>query len=257
MDIVRTIAAALGRFVTRIWRYWMADISKRQSFGGKAASIGIGLLVFCCICSTGIGVVRGTGQAVGILATNTPKPKPTLTPVPTNTPVPTIAPSATIAPTPTIGPSPTPEPTATPEPPTEIPTLASQVRTAVNAVLSKSNRKVERITTAVADPDQKHPQIFIRWTINDNLSEGLIKSGARHDAVNILKAIADLSVDYSAIVIEGTFPLVDKLGNSTETVVVHASYPKATIDKVNWPNFLSDNVYAIGDDVTIHPAFQE
>lgn len=216
----------------------------------------VGLLVVCCV--IGILVPKRTTVPVAnqpTAAAALVPDQPTAAPEPTGVPVPTDVPAPTVVPT--VAASPTPEPSATPAPPTEVPVLADRVRAAVEAVLSRGNRKVERITTAVADPDQKNPQIFVRWTINDNLTEGLIKASARHDAVKILKAIAELGVDYSAILLEGTFPLVDKLGNSSESVVVHASYPKATIDKINWANFLSDNVYAVADDVTIHPAFRE
>lgn len=31
---------------------------------------------------------------------------------------------------------------------------------------------------------------------------------------------------------------------------------KDTVDKINFENFLSDNIYAIADDSVIHPALQ-
>ena len=81
MDVVRSILLAIGRTITRAWNSWLAAIPKRQSFGGKAASLGIGLFVLCCACSFGLGTVPGAGQAVGLVATDTPKPAATSTPI--------------------------------------------------------------------------------------------------------------------------------------------------------------------------------
>jgi hypothetical protein len=111
---------ALARGAERVWRFWIADIQKRKSFGGKVASIGIGLFAICCLCSVGLGAVRSAGQAVGIVPTNTPTlpPTATFTPGPTNTPEPTRTPEPP-RPTETPKPSPTPEPTNTPRPTSE------------------------------------------------------------------------------------------------------------------------------------------
>jgi hypothetical protein len=90
---------------------------------GQAASLVIGVFVLCCACTFGLAAVRSTGQAVGLVATNTPTRAPTNTPPPTNTPeaTETPQPSATPAPTntalpaPTVAP-PTAKPTRTPIP---------------------------------------------------------------------------------------------------------------------------------------------
>src|SRR4051812_26906208 len=86
--------------VRSLFAWWFADIQKRKSFVGKAASLLIGLFVLCCVGSFGLAAVRGTGQAVGLVAANTPTAQPTGTSVATSVPVvaPTNAP-ATEAPT--------------------------------------------------------------------------------------------------------------------------------------------------------------
>jgi hypothetical protein len=109
----------LGARIQALFGWWVRDIRGRKSLFGKAASLGIGLFVFCCVCSFGLAAVRGAGQAVGMVATNTPTPQPTNTPAPTQTPEPSPSPLPTNAPDPTA--VPTIAPSATPEPPTETP----------------------------------------------------------------------------------------------------------------------------------------
>jgi outer membrane biosynthesis protein TonB len=116
--------------ISRLFAWWIGDIRGRKSLIGKAASLVIGIFVLCCACTFGLAAVRSTGQAVALVATNTPTLAPTNTLQPTNTPEATAPPppSATPAPASTEIPSPTPEPaTTTPETrivPTDIPAPA-------------------------------------------------------------------------------------------------------------------------------------
>lgn len=117
--------------ISGVFAWWMADINKRKSLVGKLVSLLIGLFVLFCACVFGLATVRGTGQAVGLVATNTPTLVPSSTPPPTNTPTSTQTPqpSATLAPTSTPIPSPTvvpptAKPTRTPIPTfTPVPTV--------------------------------------------------------------------------------------------------------------------------------------
>ncbi len=102
--------------VRSVFAWWMNDIRRRPSTFGKAASLLIGLFVLCCACSFVFTALRSTGQAVGLVAPNTPTPAPTNTPLPTATPLPTNTPPPTDTPLPTNtpGPTDTPAPTNTP-----------------------------------------------------------------------------------------------------------------------------------------------
>lgn len=265
MAIVRSIIAR----IQALFAWWIADIRRRPSLIGKAASLGIGLIVICCVCSLPVTLVRRPSAQVSPTVsvsrqpTETPEGlavavQPSATPeLPTAAPAPTALPSATPEPTaipPTVGPTQTPLPSATPEPPTAPPSFADQVRAAVSGALSKGNRDLERISTIEAE---ENGRIYVQWTINDNLTEGFIKNGAQLDIKNILKGLHDSGVSYQRVVFEGSFPLVDTLGNSKEAIVVHAEYPRKTVDAINWGNFLTKNTYVIAEKVAIHPAFRE
>jgi hypothetical protein len=259
------IVRALITRIQGLFAWWIADIRRRPSIVGKAASLVIGLFVLCCACSFGLAAVGSAGQAIGIVPTITPTPLPTNTPLPTATPLPTNTPLPTDTPLPTEtplptntpGPTDTPLPTHTPEPtatPTPLPSFNDQVRNAIGAVLLSGNRDVERISIIEAEEGGR---IYIQWTINDNFTEGLIKTGAKLDVKNMLKAIQDAGLSYSRVVVEGSFPLVDTLGNAKEVIVIHAEYPRELIDKINWANFRTDNVYVVGENVKIHRIFQD
>jgi hypothetical protein len=121
MAVIRSIVAR----IQSVFAWWFADIRRRPSTLGKAASLLIGLFILCCVCSVGYSAVRSTGQAIGMVATNTPSPQPTstlaptITPAPTNTPEPSATPPPTNTPEPTA--IPTPAPSTTPAPPTDTP----------------------------------------------------------------------------------------------------------------------------------------
>ena len=53
-----------------------------------------------------------------------------------------------------------------------------------------------------------------------NLTAGMVKTGAQLDITHILQAIATSGVNYGSVVVQGTFPLVDKFGNAENTVVI-------------------------------------
>jgi len=124
------------------------------------------------------------------------------------------------------------------------------VRSAIVEALGKSNREVpggssnSRQVQNVAFNDGV---ITVQWTINENLFSGMRTHGAKMDVIKILKAVQGSSIPYESILVEGTFPLVDKYGNASERQVVTAPYDRSTVDKINWDNFLTDHVFQIAD----------
>lgn len=264
MNLVRSAAARLQA----LFNWWIADIRRRPSLIGKAGSLLIGLFVICCVCSLPFSLVSRNQPPTASAPTSAPAEAAAVVAAATSAPVATVAPEPTAVPAPTSPPTavpptstpalptevPTPEPTATPEPPTAPPSFDDQVRNAISPVLTNGNRDLERISTIEA---KEGGQIYIQWTINDNLTEGLIKAGAKLDLVKILQAIHDAGLSYNRIITEGSFSLVDTLGNAKEVIVVHSEYPRELIDKINWQNFRMDNVYVVGENVKLHRLFQD
>lgn len=130
----------------------------------------------------------------------------------------------------------------------------AQFEKAIERTLGTSNRDVKRLNALQYSASSS--QLIIKWAVNDNLSNDMIKRGAMLDIEHVLKYISqnDVPYPYQEVLFYGSFPLVDTLGNSSEEQVVFASYKLATIQAINWDNFLTDNIFVIANSVNLHPA---
>lgn len=62
---------------------------------------------------------------------------------------------------------------------------------------------------------------------------------------------------YTEVALEGTYALVDQLGNASEERVVFARYPADIVNRINFDNFDFTNVFEVAEgDPFIHPAFR-
>lgn len=79
----------------------------------------------------------------------------------------------------------------------------------------------------------------------DNLGTNLIVEGAYFDIKNILKSIQPIIDTDVRICV--TFPIIDVYGNSEERMVIKADYSLQTIQRINFDNFVSENIPIIAD----------
>ena len=136
-----------------------------------------------------------------------------------------------------------------------------QLRFDLEKSLGENNRGINTITsveieTVAYTVDEPTLEISIVWTINDNFTGNMIRRGIMMDIADILKVISESGIAYETVFLTGTFPLVDALGNITESNVVMVWYGDI-IEEINWDGFLTDNVYVIADDFWMHPAMKE
>ena len=129
---------------------------------------------------------------------------------------------------------------------------APRLQDECNNALGKSYRTEKR----VSDVQVVGNTIKLHLYIQSNMTEHLMKFGAREDIAGILKAVQKSGVPYGAVTVTASYPIADKFGNSSEQNVVRATYNHATVDRINWEGFLSENVYDIADDVQIAPVFR-
>ena len=212
---------------------WYYETFRKKKLVGKVVFGSVSLIVLCCLCSVPIGILS-------------PKSPATATSAVASTP---LATQVVELPTEVLPPTNTPEPTATLEP-------QAALKAEIERVLGTSNRNVP-ILTALNFNDPEQGAIFINWAINDNLTENLIVFGAKSDATDILKALAQSGIDYTYVILSGSFPMVDEFGNSAEKNVVNLTFNKDTVGRINWDNFLSDNIYSIADEAFVWVAFQD
>lgn len=199
-----------------------APAKKRPTF---LIAIG-GLIAICIVCIC----VSGTMNQLGLIPT----------------PTPSSIPSSTLPPPPTD----LPTETSTPLDP------QSQLRIDIEKALGIGNRDVARLIQLNYD-DPETGAIYVNWSINDNFTEDLIVFGAKSDATDILKAIARSGIQYTYVILSGSFPMSDAFGNSEERNVINLTFYKATVDKINWDGFLSDNIYVIADEANVWAQFQK
>ena len=120
----------------------------------------------------------------------------------------------------------------------------------------KSLGKSYRTEKRVSDVQVVGNTIKLHLYIQSNMTEHLMKFGAREDICGILKAVQKSGVPYGAVTVTASYPVADKFGNSNEQEVVRATYNHGTVDKINWEGFLTDNIYDIADDARIAPVFR-
>ena len=148
------------------------------------------------------------------------------------------------------------EPTTPPTTaPTSAPVLSPEdaLEHAITEKLGSSNREVPRVDYFNITYPDGTTNILIQWALNDNLTDNLRKIGARLDAVYILEVIDNSGFENLRVHLQGTFSMVDEYGNASEKVILKLFYTQETLDKINWENFLSENIYKIADNADVHP----
>ena len=175
--------------------------------------------------------------------------------VPTTAPPLPVAPVTAAMPT-TVPPPPAPTTAAPPPatvPPPPPPSPQDVLKAKLNKALGPTNRSVPRFASIDA---QTGGPITVKWAIDENITNGLTKDTARIEAKDLLKAIRDSGFDYSHVTLIGTFPLQDVYGNAQEETVVTAGYDEATVNRINFDNIDSKNMFTIADSESVVPAFQ-
>lgn len=143
-----------------------------------------------------------------------------------------------------------------PEPKEIVPAIGTYERLIyeiTQALGSYNNRNVRRIHDINVNGDF----VLVKFSIRDGFTNSSIKFGAKVDIMDILKAVSKSQYPYNIIDVNGTFVLTDKYGNSEESKVVQATYRRSTVERINWSGFDLENVYEVGEDIWLHPAFRD
>lgn len=222
---------------------WFSETFRKQGIAGKVAIVSVSLLIVCCVCSVPVAILSPTTPTPEAGNTSVGAVQSTAATVQTEEPVelPTEAP--------TEEPTNTPLPSETPEP-------LEYLENLVIDILGSSNRDVPRLSDFIWDTDSS--EIVVTFAGQDNFTDDMITRGIQMDIVDILHVIyaSDTLLPYNSIAVVATFPLVDTYGNTEEANVVIATYSRETLDKINWDNFLTDNIFTVADQDTLflHPA---
>lgn len=149
---------------------------------------------------------------------------------------------------------------STPPPTTAAPqqlSASEQLTKAITEKLGPTNRDGLPKPTVASWPDEPSKTIDVQWALNDNLTEGLIRVGARGDVLDIIRVVkAKATWPYVSLRLKATFSMIDKYGNASESVVLDLTYSRATVDKINPDGIQLDQVFAAADDGFVHPEFR-
>lgn len=58
--------------------------------------------------------------------------------------------------------------------------------------------------------------------------------------------------DFHSVQFSVSFPLVDKFGNSSESIVARGTYFRDTVDRINFDNIIPEDAFKVADDVLLH-----
>jgi hypothetical protein len=196
----------------------------------------------------GAFALSGSGSAPGTVA---PTPTPSVAASPTE-----VIPAST-SPLPTAT-SETSEPSAAATP-TEDDVVIEEVSSnedmldqLFQAVLGRSNRKVDRITSVKLDEANEAGNLAVTWTINDNSAAAKVKIGAWADIKKILQVVQDSGVPVKKIVLVGTF----SDGGAKEGQVIRAAYSWSKVKKLDVGAASPVSVVAIADSFQAQPGFR-
>lgn len=89
---------------------------------------------------------------------------------------------------------------------------------------------------------QEPYSVQVEYLGKENLSSSMTTKGMKMAVLEAVYAVKGLKLDISDVGISVKYPLVDKLGNTTEEYVIKSDFDKETIDKLN------DNKHAIDID---------
>jgi len=101
-------------------------------------------------------------------------------------------------------------------------------------------------------------ELWIEYIAKENLTTNLTRRGILSDTKDLVKELSSVvNQDVNAIVVEPQLTLVDQYGEESLSRVALITIGRTTWEKINWNNFLTDNLPDIADSYWLHPALSE
>lgn len=126
-----------------------------------------------------------------------------------------------------------------------------------------NRQKADKAADAVdnARVTQYGQELYIRFPIQDNLTDGLRRAGVASDTFTLLKALKNHDVDFDTVTIVGTFDMQDKFGDDLpDQNVFNADFDHATVNRIRYENIATTELdvlegFVKGGLIYLHPAF--
>jgi len=112
--------------------------------------------------------------------------------------------------------------------------------------------------TKIRKIDFSEDELWIDYIANENLTKNLTRGGIWIDTKDLVKELSlILSPDVKAITVEPYLTLVDQYGEEKLSRVALITIERETWEKINWDNFLTDDIPNIADSFWLHPALSD
>jgi len=170
----------------------------------------------------------------------------------TKMPNPTTTENITEPPTTTEAPTDAPITTEVPTQPPVVLTLRDLIDSAITKI------GAEKDSVILLDNDDTYVLgdgkiAFIQLKGKDNLTTNMIRRGMWREATELLKILQSADeLIYTEIIY--TFPVVDVRGNSRERIVMRIEISKDSLNKINFDNFVFDNIPNVSNEYFEHEA---
>jgi len=87
--------------------------------------------------------------------------------------------------------------------------------------------------------------VEFQFVADENLSDNLTSRGAKMDVVKLLEEVKDSGRSFSAVSVTVTYPYVDTFGKVTIQNIAELTYPKSTIDRIQFETIDAGTIYTI------------
>lgn len=129
----------------------------------------------------------------------------------------------------------------------------------IDSLLGSSNRGLdERLTYFTHLPNNDGYQIEIQWALQEGASIVETLEAAQVEASEMLRLVAESGLPYEGgVELSGTFVLADAFGDTIEDEVISARFDRATIERIQWPNFRPAKVFTLADSLSMQNQFEQ
>ncbi|MET4560737.1 outer membrane biosynthesis protein TonB [Lysinibacillus parviboronicapiens] len=136
-------------------------------------------------------------------------------------------------------------------------TLANEAKKVITDKLGKKNNQKKDTVKSYAVTEEGNGKAFIvELNANENFTVNMTKKGMWMDSKKILELLNKKN-EFEKIIIHWYYPLIDTYGNEKDVLVMSFNINKATLNKIKWDNFLTDNVPNVVDNYFEHAALKE
>lgn len=101
--------------------------------------------------------------------------------------------------------------------------------------------------------NSENGRVYIKAVGKDNFTTNMILTGMKMDMISILRELKTFK-EVSNVEFNILMPLVDAYGNESDDTVVSVEVSRETLEKINFDNFLMDNLEKVADHWWVHPA---